>query len=191
MHLAHMHRCLDAFKPTLVVVDPISALFDFTPGAHAAVVRMMNLFKAGGTTALFTSCQAGDASVDIGMSSLMDTWIKLIDIEGNGERNAVVYVMKARGLSHSKQLREYRITDTGVDLITACIGPDGVLTGAARLTQEAHEQAATTDMQQEVERRRRELALQRGTLESQMMVLRAALDDTNDEANQILEQETA
>jgi circadian clock protein KaiC len=152
---------------------------------------MMNMFKANGTTALFTYCQAKEAAVDAGMSSLMDTWIKLIDIEGNGERNTVVYVMKARGLSHSKQMREYRINDSGVDLITAYIGPDGVLTGAARLTQEAHEQAAATELQQVIEKRRRDLARRRGALESQMMVLRAALEDTNDEADKILGEEQA
>jgi circadian clock protein KaiC len=152
---------------------------------------MMNMFKANGTTALFTCCLPDNVPVNTAISSLMDTWIKLIDIEGNGERNTVVYVMKARGLSHSKQMREYRITDTGVDLITAYIGPDGVLTGAARMTQEAHEQAAATGLQPEIEKRRRELLRRRGTLESQMLVLRAALEDTNDEADKILGQEHA
>jgi circadian clock protein KaiC len=191
MHLARIHRGLEAFKPDLVIVDPISAFYGLGPDAHATVLRMMNLFKSKGATALYTSLQHNGVPVDHGLTSLMDTWIKLMDIDANGERNHVIYVMKARGLSHSSQVREYRITNSGVKLITPYIGPDGVLTGSARATQEAREQATTTDRQQEIERRRRDLGRRRETLEAEIATLAAALEDTKDEATKILGQDDA
>jgi circadian clock protein KaiC len=183
MHLARVHRSLDAFKPDLVVVDPISAFVGLAPEVIATVLRMMNLFKSRGITALYISMQPGGSLVGHELSSLMDSWIKLIDIDANGERSHVLYVMKARGLSHSFQVREYRITGSGVEMIAPYIGPDGVLTGSARVTREAREQAATIERQQEIDRRRRELGRRRDTLEAQIAGLRAALADANDEAS--------
>jgi circadian clock protein KaiC len=191
MHLARIHRSLDEFRPDLVVVDPISAFIGLAQDVHATVLRMMNLLKSRGTTALYTSLLNNGGMVDHALSSLMDTWIRLIDIDANGERNHVMYVMKARGLAHSSQVREYRIGDTGVDLVTPYIGPEGVLTGTARITQEAREQAATTDRRQEIERRRRELGRRRQTLEAQMYQLRVALEDAEDETATVQGQDDA
>jgi circadian clock protein KaiC len=191
MHLARIHRGLDDFRPDLVVVDPISAFVGLAPEVHATVLRMMNLFKSRGTTALYTSLQASGTVVGHGLSSLMDTWIRLIDIEANGERSHVLYVMKARGLSHSTQVREYRITGAGMELIAPYIGPDGVLTGTARAVREAREQAETIRRRQESARRRRELDRRCQALEAQIDALRATLADTNEEATMVLGQEEA
>jgi circadian clock protein KaiC len=191
MHLARIHRHLDNFRPDLVVVDPISAFVGLAPEVHATVLRMMNLFKSRGTTALYTSMQDSGSVVGHGLSSLMDTWIKLIDIDANGERSHVLYVMKARGLSHSTQVREYLITSKGMELIAPYIGPDGVLTGTARAVQEAREQAATTHRQQENARHRRELDRRCQTLEAQIDALRATLADASEEATMVFGQEEA
>jgi circadian clock protein KaiC len=121
----------------------------------------------------------------------MDAWIKLEDIEANGERNRALYLIKARGLNHSNQVREYRITDTGIGLIEPYIGPEGVLTGTARLTQAASEQAAATRRRKEIERRQRELARHREALERQICELRAALEAEEEEANLLLAEEGA
>ena len=94
---------------------------------------------------------------DVGLSSLMDAWIRLMDIEANGERSRTLYVIKSRGMSHSNQVREYRITDRGIELTDVYVGPDGVLTGTARLTQEAREKAAARRRQEAIGRRRREI----------------------------------
>jgi circadian clock protein KaiC len=189
MHLARVHRNLHAFKPDLVVVDPISAFIGLAPEVIATVLRMMNLFKSRGITALYTSMQTSGALIGHEMSSVMDSWIKLIDVDANGERGHVLYVMKARGLSHSFQVREYQITGAGVEMIAPYIGPDGVLTGSARVTREAREQAAIIGRRQEVERRRRELGRRQDTLEAQIAALRGALADTTDEAAIVFEQD--
>ncbi|MFC0386780.1 circadian clock protein KaiC [Muricoccus vinaceus] len=192
MHLARMHRDLERFQPDVVVVDPISAFRGPDAEVHATLLRMMDLLKGRGITALFTSLRPDGAmgdGTDQGLSSLMDAWIKLNDLEANGERNRTLYLIKARGLSHSNQVREYRISDTGIELIEPYIGPEGVLTGTARLTQAAREQEAAARRRQEVERRQRELARRRDTLERQISELRAALEIENEEAMLFFAQE--
>ncbi len=192
MHLARMHRDLERFEPSVVVVDPISALRGPNTEVHATLLRMMDLLKSRGITALFTSLRVDGSMAegpDLGLSSLMDAWIKLEDIEADGERNRVLYLIKARGLSHSNQVREYRITDHGIDLIEPYIGPEGVLTGTARATQDAREQKAARRRRQDVERRRRELARKREQLEQQVAALRAALAAEEEEAGLLFDQE--
>ena len=192
MHLARMHRDLDRFRPDVVVVDPISAFRGPPAEVHAVLLRMMDLLKGRGTTALFTSLRNDGALTegsDQGLSSLMDVWIKLDDIEANGERNRVLYLIKARGMSHSNQVREYRITDIGIELITPYIGPEGVLTGTARLSQAAREQADAARRRQDIERRRRDLVRRREALERQVEEMRAALRTEEEEAHLLLEQD--
>jgi circadian clock protein KaiC len=191
MHLARMHRDLENFRPDVVVIDPISAFRGPSTEVHATLLRMLDLLKSRGITALFTSLRADDMQTDgtDGLSSLMDVWIKLTDVEANGERNRTLYVIKSRGMSHSNQVREYRVTDSGVDLIDAYIGPEGVLTGAARLNQEARERAAATRRLQEAGRRRRQIMCRRQALERQIGELRAALDAGEDEERQLLDED--
>jgi len=194
MHLARMHRDLDSFKPDMVVLDPISAFRGPPSEVHATLLRMLDLLKSRGITSLFTSLrtEATEAEgTDHGLSSLMDVWIKLLDIEANGERNRILYLVKSRGMSHSNQVREYRVTDSGIELIEAYIGSEGVLTGTARLTQEARERAAATRRLQEVERRRREIARRRNILERQIEELRANLEVEEEEARKLLTEEEA
>lgn len=187
MHLARMHRDLVQFKPGVVVIDPISAFRGPSSEVYATLLRLVDLLKGQGITALFTSLRTeGDMEgTDLSLSSLMDVWIKLLDIEANGERNHVLYVIKARGMSHSNQVREYQITDTGIDLIDAYIGTEGVLTGSARLAQEAREQAVAVQQMQETERRRRDVNRRREGLERQIAELRSALEAEEEEARKL------
>ena len=192
MHLARMHRDLDAFKPDMVVVDPISAFRGPPTEVHATLLRMLDLLKRRGITTLFTSLRTETTEgegTDHGLSSLMDVWIKLMDIEANGERNRLLYLVKSRGMSHSNQVREYRVTDSGIELIEAYIGPEGVLTGIARLSQEAREKAAAKRRREEVERRRREITRRRDSLERQIEELRATLVIEEEEARKLLDEE--
>jgi circadian clock protein KaiC len=186
MHLARMHRDVLEFKPSVVVVDPISAFRGPLAEVHATLLRMVDLLKSGGITALFTSLRTAGSlndGTDTALSSLMDTWIKLTDVEANGERNRVLYLIKSRGSSHSNQLREYRMTDSGIELIDPYIGPEGVLTGTARLMQEARELAAAERRRRDIEQRRRESERRRQALERQMNELQATLDAEQDEAH--------
>ncbi len=192
MHLARMHRDLDRFEPDVVAIDPISAFRGPPAEVHAVLLRMMDLLKGRGITALFTSLRNDGALTegsDQGLSSLMDVWIRLGDVEANGERNRVLYLIKARGMSHSNQVREYRITDAGIELTAPYVGPDGVLTGTARLSQAAREQADAARRRQDIERRRRDLVRRREALERQVEEMRAALRNEEEEATLLLEQD--
>jgi len=122
------------------------------------------------------------------MSSLMDSWILLQDFEGNGERNRVLYVLKARGMAHSNQVREFLISDHGIDVVDAYIGPSGVLTGSARAAQEALEKAGLLTGQQEADRRKRELERKRAAIERQISGLRSEYETEALELRRIDEQ---
>ena len=185
MHLARMHRDLGGFEPGMVVIDPISAFRGPATDVHATLLRMMDLLKSCGITGLFTSLRAEGPSMEgteHGLSSLMDAWVNLLDVEADGERNRVLYLIKARGMSHSNQMREYRLTDNGIDLIEPYVGPEGVLTGAARLTQAAREQASAMRREQDMERRRRDLVRRREALEREIDAMRARLETEAAEA---------
>jgi circadian clock protein KaiC len=193
MHLATMFKEIIAFQPDVVIIDPITSLMDAGTASEcrAMVTRLVDYLKAGQVTTLFTSLtQAGHAlqQSEASMSSLMDSWLLLQDFEGNGERNRVLYVLKARGMAHSNQIREFLISDRGIDLVDAYIGPSGVLTGAARVAQTAREKAEALASQQEAARRQRELKRKRVALEQQISGLRSEHEASAEELRQIDEQ---
>jgi circadian clock protein KaiC len=105
----------------------------------------------------------------------MDTWLLLRMVESNGERNRLLYVLKSRGMAHSNQVREFQLTDHGIRLTDVYLGPGQVLTGAARLSQEAEDRTRSAVERQNAERRRRELKLEQASLEVQLESLKARL----------------
>jgi circadian clock protein KaiC len=180
------------FGPTAVVVDPISAFRGPNPEIHATLVRVADICKTKGITAIFTSLSSVDEGLnesERSVSSLMDVWISLQDKESNGERNRVLYLLKARGMNHSNQLREYRLTSNGIGLIAPYIGQEGVLTGAARLAQEAREREVEVSRHQQTELRKREMARRRSLVERQIEELRAAVDAEEAEIAMLIAQE--
>lgn len=192
MHLARMYRDIETFSPTTVLVDPISAFRGPSMEIHATLVRLADICKTRGITTMFTSLSSTGDQMDESernVSSLMDTWVSLKDMEANGERNRVLYLLKSRGMNHSKQLREYHLSSKGIKLVDAYIGPAGVLTGTARLTQEASERDAAISRQQALERRRRELDRKRSSVERQVAELRAALESEEADMTKSIEQE--
>lgn len=192
MHLARMHRDIDTFDPAVVVVDPLSALHGPTSELQATLMRMIDLLKGRGITAVFTSLRSergGEPADDLGVSSLMDAWIKLLHIEANGERSRTLYVIKARGMGHSQQVREFLMSSAGISLVEAYIGPAGVMTGTARLVQEAQEKAARVRRQLDEDRRAREAARRRQTIERQIAELRAGLEAIDDEESRFSEED--
>jgi circadian clock protein KaiC len=193
MHLATMFKEIAAFQPHVVIVDPITSLMDAGTDAESKgmVTRLIDYLKGGQVTSLFTSLTQGGHALqqsEMAMSSLMDSWLLLQDLEGNGERNRVLYVLKARGMAHSNQVREFLISDTGIDLVDAYIGSSGVLTGSARAAQEALERAAVLASQQEAARRKRELDRKRVAIETQISGLRTEYESEAAELRQIDEQ---
>ncbi|WP_147078791.1 circadian clock protein KaiC [Methylobacterium haplocladii] len=189
MHLARMNRDIEQFQPSIVVIDPVSALRGPANELQATLLRMVDMLKSRGITAVFTSLRTDgtfDQAGDLGLSSMMDAWIKLQDVDANGERTRTLYVIKARGMSHSNQVREFQMSASGVRLVDAYVGPAGVLTGTARIVQEAEEQAALLRRRQDSERRRREVQRRRESIERQIAELRASLELADEEEQVIL-----
>jgi circadian clock protein KaiC len=155
------------------------------------VTRLIDYLKAGQVTSLFTSLTRGGHALqqsELATSSLMDSWLLLQDFEGNGERNRVLYVIKARGMAHSNQVREFVISNRGVDLVDAYIGPSGVLTGASRVAQAAGEKAEALISQQAAAQRKRELVRKRATLEQQIALMRSEYETEEAELRRLDEQ---
>jgi circadian clock protein KaiC len=177
MHLATMHKVVREYEPSVVVLDPVGSLIQAGSqrDAHIMMVRLIDFLKHGGVTAFLTNLTNANESLertDIEISSIVDTWLFVRDIELNGERNRALYVLKSRGTAHSNQLREFLLTDHGVDLLEVYVGPEGVLTGSSRLSQEAREKAAALARKQELERIDRDRTRKREALEVRITALR-------------------
>ncbi len=193
-HLTRLHRDLEQLRPDVVVIDPISAFRGPDAELHATMLRQVDLLKSRGITAVFTSLPAEEVSFEtthLGLSSLMDTWIRLNCVEANGELNRSLHVIKARGMSHSNQVREFRMTPRGIELTPPYIGPAGVLTGTARVSQVARERAEELRRRQDLSRQQRALARRRDALERKIAGMRAELESEEQEAQRHLAEEAA
>lgn len=187
-HLAAMHREVREFEPAAVVVDPMSALMSagVTTDVQSMILRLVDFLKSRGITALFTNLGRGQAestTTEMQISSLMDTWLLLYNRETNGEHNRQLYLLKSRGMAHSNQVREFIMSKNGIKLREAYIGPEGVLTGSARLAQEAKEKAAALIRQQEIERRNRDIGRKRREIAAQIEALQAQLESESAEVD--------
>ena len=194
MHLATMHREIEQARPHVVVVDPVTNLTSIGNSAEirGMLTRLIDHLKSRAVTSLFTSLTSGGDALEqteIGISSLMDAWLLVRFLEGNGERNRGLYVLKARGTAHSNQVREFVMSERGIELLDVYAGPAGVLTGSARHAQEARERAEHLTRSQESDRRRRDLARRRQLLEAQIAALRAEFAGVELEAEQSLSQD--
>jgi circadian clock protein KaiC len=194
MHLVQIHKMIGELEPDAVIVDPISNLVDngTQQQARSMLLRLVDFLKSKRVTAMFTHLTGGaDAleATDVEISSLIDTWLLLRDIESAGERNRVLYVLKSRGMQHSNQIREFIITPEGIQLEPVYIGPEGVLTGAMRAAQEAREAAEALTRSQELARKQRGVERRRAALEAQIAALRAEFKATEDEAALIAAQD--
>jgi circadian clock protein KaiC len=181
-HLAMMHKMVNEFDPSAVIIDPVTNLLRIGDAREAAsmLVRLMDFLKMRGITGVFTSLTAGGSALeatDVGVSSLMDTWILLRNIESNGERNRGLYVLKSRGMAHSNQVREFVLDSNGVQLIDVYTGRGGVLMGSARLNQEAAEAAEEERQRVLLEERTQKMLRKRAALEAQIAALRAEIED--------------
>ena len=160
-----------------VIVDPITNLINASAekDVYSMLVRLMDYLKSRQITSVFTNLtQNGEAleRTDVGISSLTDTWILCRDLESNGERNRCVYVLKSRGMQHSNQVREFVMSRDGIRLISPYIGSGVVLTGSARIAQEAKEKAEALVRAQDIEKKQEALERKRSALEAQMKVLK-------------------
>ncbi len=194
MHLAVTHKFVNEFKPDVVVLDPINTFVtsDKEFELRTLLMRIIDFLKVKQITALFTSLTRSDCGLegsDVGISSLIDTWLLLRDIELNGERNRGIYILKSRGIANSNQIREFDLTDKGVKLRDVYIGANGVLTGSARIAQEAHENSEMLARKYDIEFKIREIERRRKELEAQIEALRTDFKSEETEANKIIEEE--
>ncbi len=182
MHLAVLHKLVEESKPKVIVVDPISTFISIGNEVEvkAMLTRLIDFLKNQQITVLLTNLttNSGDSleRTDIGISSLVDTWLLLRHIETNGERNRGLNILKSRGMGHSHQIREFLLSDRGIDLVDVYLGPSGVLMGTARQAREAEENAAATIRQEEVERQQRLLETKRKQLEARVAELRSEFE---------------
>uniref|UniRef100_UPI00097C9700 circadian clock protein KaiC n=1 Tax=Pelomonas sp. KK5 TaxID=1855730 RepID=UPI00097C9700 len=195
-HLVHIHDRVRELKPSVVVIDPISnlALDRDDVSLKPTLMRLIDFLKQQGVTAIFTSltsdAAAEVAESQVGVSSLMDTWILLSNMAANGERTRTLQVLKSRGMRHSHQVREFVLSDHGVDLVDVYLSGDRVLTGTARVSREAQELAATELRRRDHDRRLRELASHRKAIDAQIAALNAQADERASEVEFAIARET-
>ena len=189
MHLVTMHKAVDQFRPHAVVIDPISSLIS-SGNAHevkSMLVRLFDYLKTKQITCLVTSLSAGSGNEDteIGISSLIDTWIQVRDLEFASERTRGLYLVKSRGMGHSNQVREFLITSRGISILPVVIGDAGVVTGSARATSASQLEDAARVRERDAARRQRELERKRGAIEAQIAAMRLQLEAEEDDSRAV------
>ena len=191
MHLVVMHRAIDDFNPDIVVINPISNLVAAATEAEvkSMLSRMIDYLKMKQITAFCTDLSATSMSLErteVGISSLMDTWLLVQALEVGGERNRGLYLLKSRGMPHSNQVREFILSDTGAQLRDVYIGPGGVLTGSARVAREALDKAVSLECQEDIERKQREIERKKVAIEAQITVLRAQFETEKEDLERLI-----
>ena len=190
-HLTILARLMDEQKPTVAVLDGITSLTHQPTQADlvSMVARQIHLLKSRGITAMATTLVQDDEASGVGVSSLMDTWLLLRNVESNGERNRLLFVLKSRGTAHSNQVREFLLTDHGVELADVYVGPGGVMTGSARVMQQAREHSDQLEREEQLMRRKRELKAHVAQGQAQLAVLQEELAAQQAELEQIASRE--
>ena len=186
-HLARLNEETLDFQPTIVVIDPITsfAVLGQSLEIKSMMTRLVDLLKPKGITIFLTTLIHGEGPpqyTGTEISSSIDTWIELRDVENQGERNRILVLAKSRGMAHSNQVREFRITDRGVELADVYLGAEGALTGSARMAQEQQKLASQQIERQRGKARERLLIRRRKALEAQIRVLQADFDASEAES---------
>jgi circadian clock protein KaiC len=194
MHLVTFHKAIASFKPQVFIVDPISNLIAAgTPAAVKSILtRLIDYLKMNAISTFLTDLTHFGGSLERTseeISSLIDTWLLLRDIELRGERNRGLYILKSRGMAHSNQIQEFLLTNQGIDLVDIYTGSGEALTGSARAAQEAREKAAELAGRHEVDRMMREQERKRKALEAKIAALRAEFEAESEELHLMTEEE--
>jgi circadian clock protein KaiC len=194
MHLLTFHKMTNEFNPHVFILDPISNMSAAGTATEvkSILTRLVDYLKMKNITTFLTDLTHFIGSLEHTseeISSLIDTWLLLRDIELNGERNRGLYILKSRGMAHSNQIQEFLLTNQGIDLIDIYTGSGNVLTGSARATQEAGEKASEQVRRREADRRLREQERKRNALETKIAALRAEFDVETEEVHLMAEEE--
>lgn len=191
MHLVEIHRRIERFKPEAIVIDPISnlATVGMGPEVKGMLTRLVDYLQQQQITALFTTLTSSRERTEGEIASLVDVWIDLHEIESNSERNRGLFIMKSRGMKHSNQIREFVITDDGIDLVDVYLGPNGILTGSARETHQLEEATGAELRTHDLNRRDKEIARKRVVLEAKISSLKEEFESTKDDLNRTSQEE--
>jgi circadian clock protein KaiC len=194
MHLVTMHKATESFNPAIVVIDPISNLVSASNEMEvkSMLSRLIDFLKMKGITAFCSDLTTVGGSLErteVGISSLMDTWLLLQVMEESGERNRGLYILKSRGMEHSNQVREFLLTSNGAQLQDVYIGAGGVLTGTARVSQEAREKEEMLERGQEIERKQRDIGRKKAVIEAQITALRTGFEAEKEDLEQSIARE--
>jgi len=186
MHLVALHKAVAAFKPRTVILDPVSSFMSAgTPHqVKTMLVRLFDWLKTQQITTLLTYLSSPHSREDtvVGISSLIDTWIELRDMEISGERNRTLYLLKSRGMRHSNQVRELLLSEQGVALADVYYGPDGVLIGSAKESDQRRRRRDEAFAREDATRNERLLEMKRSALAAQIAALQAAFANEEEEA---------
>jgi circadian clock protein KaiC len=194
MHLLAMQQLINEYQPKVLVVDPITNLLSSANRAEvkSMIIRLIDFCKMNSISAMFTSLTSGssiETSTDVAISSLMDTWLLVRYLETNGERNRGIYVLKSRGMNHSNQIREFCLTDHGVELLDVYLGAEGIIAGSARVSHEAQQRIEEENRLIEIARKRRELERKQQEIANQIEVLQASIDSNQEELDNMQRRE--
>jgi len=195
-HLTTSIKLINKFEPNIVIVDPINGFMvgENQTEVKTMLLRLVDFLKMKQLTAFFTSLTSETENLsipDVDISSLIDTWLLVRDLEIGGERNRGLYVLKSRGMAHSNQIREFRLTNHGIELLDVYVGSEGVLTGSARLSQETKDDAEQLLRQQEIGTKQFGLERKRDAMEAQIVVLRSEFQAEEAEALKVITIEKA
>ncbi|MBN8707823.1 MAG: KaiC 1 [Verrucomicrobia bacterium 61-8] len=180
MHLVRMHKLIEKFQPTVVIIDPVSNMQNAGTLEESTnmLLRLVDYLRKNNILGFMVSLTGGGKALEVtdeGLSSIVDTWLLLRDVESNGERDRLLYILKSRGMAHSNQVREFLITSRGIRLSEAYLGAEGVLTGSARINQEARDAERLRTASEELERKKLAHEHRRRATEAQIEALRAEL----------------
>ncbi len=194
MHLVSIHKTIKKLKPQVVILDPITNLVTIgsVSEVKSMLVRLIDFLQGAQINVLFTALSLNTIiteQTDEGVSSLVDAWLTVKDIETNGERNRGMYIMKSRGMKHSNRIREFTITDKGLQLVDVYLGPDGVLTGSAREAQILLEETGELLHTNAISHKDRELLRRRKMLEAKIESLKTEFESTEEELNKVFLEE--
>src|SRR3954463_1264830 len=193
-HLSAIERLLEETEPAVAVLDAVGSLTNVGAESEvtSAVIREVDMMKSRGITGILTSLthDGQRESSSVAVSSVIDTWLLLRNVESDGERNRLLFVIKSRGTAHSNQVREFVLTDHGAELLDVSVGPQGVLTGSARMAQVSEERAAEAERSAEVERRRLALTRRSAEVEAQIAVLREQLAPETAELDRLVAEQS-
>lgn len=194
MHLVEIHKKIVEFKPRAIVLDPITNLITIGEMSEvkSMLMRLIDFLQEEQVTVMFTALVTNGKDSDPndeGISSLVDVWISVKDLESNGERNRGIYIMKSRGMKHSNQVREFLITSEGVNIVDVYLGPEGILIGSARETQQLEEATGVELRNFAANRKELEIKRKKTVLEAKIASLQEEFESIKDELNKTHQEE--